>query len=320
MTGAGRTVVVWGLLGAYPFGGMTWQVLHHLEALRRLGCDVWYVEDSDAQVIDPVTYCPTFEVDRNVAFLRRRLDAIGLGDRWAFRPPGQEEVVLGLDRPALRRLYARADAALNVCGAQELRREHDSIPCKIYLQTDPVADQIAVARGEQHLIDELDQYTALFTYGETQSSAASVVPMERYEWHATRPPVIVDGWACTPASAGEALSTVANWTHSDRDVEWQGETYLWRKDQAFAPYLDLPARSPVPLELAVGAISQEARDDLRARGWRIRDSSSWTTPTRTGPSSAGPSVSSPRRRTSTSGRTAGGSATAAPATSPPAVP
>src|SRR4051794_29685686 len=29
-------VVVWGLLASYPFGGMTWQVLHHLAGLRRL--------------------------------------------------------------------------------------------------------------------------------------------------------------------------------------------------------------------------------------------------------------------------------------------
>jgi hypothetical protein len=35
-------LVVWGLLGSYPFGGMSWQVLHHLAGLRclgaRLGC------------------------------------------------------------------------------------------------------------------------------------------------------------------------------------------------------------------------------------------------------------------------------------------
>jgi hypothetical protein len=47
------TVVVWGLLAAYPFGGMTWQVLHHLAGLRALGFDVWYVEDSDRYVYDP---------------------------------------------------------------------------------------------------------------------------------------------------------------------------------------------------------------------------------------------------------------------------
>ena len=48
MTRDRGTVVVWGLLANSPFGGMTWQVLHHLEGFRRLGFDVWYVEDSDS--------------------------------------------------------------------------------------------------------------------------------------------------------------------------------------------------------------------------------------------------------------------------------
>ena len=37
-------IVVWGLLASAPFGGMIWQVFHHLVPLRRLGFDVWYVE------------------------------------------------------------------------------------------------------------------------------------------------------------------------------------------------------------------------------------------------------------------------------------
>ena len=48
-------VIVWGYLASYPFGGMTWQVLHYLAGLRNLGFDVWYVEDTDAEVRDPET-------------------------------------------------------------------------------------------------------------------------------------------------------------------------------------------------------------------------------------------------------------------------
>ena len=49
-------VVVWGLLASYPFGGMTWRVLHYLAGLRRLGIDVWYVEDSERAVYSATTY------------------------------------------------------------------------------------------------------------------------------------------------------------------------------------------------------------------------------------------------------------------------
>jgi hypothetical protein len=61
------TLVVWGLVGSFPFGGMTWQVLHHLVGFQRLGFDVWYVEDSDRYVFDPLTFSRTVEFEANVA-------------------------------------------------------------------------------------------------------------------------------------------------------------------------------------------------------------------------------------------------------------
>ena len=48
---------------------MTWQVLHHLVGLRRLGFDVWYVEDSDSLNTDPATYWPTMAYEPNLAYL-----------------------------------------------------------------------------------------------------------------------------------------------------------------------------------------------------------------------------------------------------------
>src|SRR6266487_2010187 len=42
---------------------------------------------------------------------------------------------------------AGADVLLNVCGATVLREEHLAIPCRIYLETDPVLPEIQAARG-----------------------------------------------------------------------------------------------------------------------------------------------------------------------------
>src|SRR5512141_2329790 len=71
-------VVVWGLLASYPFGGMAWQVLHYISGLRRLGFDVWYVEDSEQWVYDIQTYCRTPEYEPNVEYLDRYMRAVGL--------------------------------------------------------------------------------------------------------------------------------------------------------------------------------------------------------------------------------------------------
>ena len=39
-------MVVLGIMGRTPFAGVAWQVLHYLEGFRRLGCNVYYVEDT----------------------------------------------------------------------------------------------------------------------------------------------------------------------------------------------------------------------------------------------------------------------------------
>ena len=55
-------IVVYHLSVQLPFAGIIWQLLHHLIGFRRLGLDVYYVEDSNgAWFYDPVAglSCPT---------------------------------------------------------------------------------------------------------------------------------------------------------------------------------------------------------------------------------------------------------------------
>jgi hypothetical protein len=170
----------------------------------------------------------------------------------------------------LAQLYKEADAVLNLCGAQELRPNHQDIRYLVYLETDPVRNQISVANGNLQTIEMLAAYKALFTYGENLGAPDCGVPVERFCWQPTRPPVYVDWWATPTAPAtGAALTTVANWKHTHKDVSWQGETYYWSKHYEFLRFIDLPQRSPVPLELALGAISGDEASHMRSYGWRI---------------------------------------------------
>jgi hypothetical protein len=250
---------------------MTWQVLHHLVGIRRLGFDVWYVEDSDRPVYHPTTYWPTQEYRENVAYLARHMERIGLGERWIFRPPAQYATCCGArDLAGLHRLYREADAVLNLCGAQELRPEHQDIRCRVYLETDPVASQIGVAIGHQPTLDSLAAHHHLFTYGANLGAPDCLVPLERFHWHPTRPPVCLDWWAPTaPPAAEAALTTVANWKHTGRDIVWQGETYYWSKHYEFLRFVDLPSRAALPLELALGTLDTADRDMLLHHGWRL---------------------------------------------------
>ncbi len=142
-------LVVWGLLSAFPFGGMTWQVIHYLVGLRRLGYDVWYVEDSDRYSYRPADFQRTFEVAENARYLNDWMARIGMANRWVLRVPHGDRACLGaLDFDGLLALYRGSDAVLNLCGAQEPLPYHAEAGCRIYIQTDPVADQVAVANGD----------------------------------------------------------------------------------------------------------------------------------------------------------------------------
>jgi hypothetical protein len=263
------TIVVWGILARMPFGGVTWQALQHLVGFRRLGFDVWYVEDSHSQLYHPTTHCPTMEYEDNLAYLARWMERIGLPDRWIFRPPGSEDRVVGADSDFLAQLYRRADAVVNVCAAQEIRDEHAHIRRLVYLETDPVQVQVNVAHGDEPTIATLEAHHHHFTYGENLGHDDCLVPVGRHRWLPTRPPVVRDWWDTAGMAHREVFTTVANWAHSGKDVEWAGHAWHWSKDREFARCAALPRRVRWPLEIALGGAPGEAVDMLVGEGWRV---------------------------------------------------
>jgi hypothetical protein len=272
-------IVVWGMMARSPFGGMIWQVLHYLIPLRQLGFDVWYVEDSDELVYDPVTFDLTEDCGRNVQRLGQIMNGVGLGDRWVFRPPITKTFLGALDADGVLKLYADCEAAFNLCGAQEIRERHLSIRRRAYVETDPVLNQVAVAAGNQALMKQLDGYDFLFTYGENLGADDCLAPVERYDWKKTRPPVVLDWWrASGPPPPDSRLTSVANWKHSGKDIDWQGQTWRWSKHHNFLRFIDLPRDAALAMELAVGAIDQADRERLVENSWVASNSSQLESP------------------------------------------
>lgn len=265
------TVVVWGMLAAYPFGGMTWQALHYLAGLRQLGFDVWYVEDADNELLDPNTFWNTSNYSANVRYLAKYMEFLGLEDRWIFRPPGVQDKCLGShDLTGLAKLYKEANAIINLCGYHDLLPRHEDIGCLIYLQTDPMVDQVKVAQGEVQKIQQLDAYDYLFTYGENLGNSDCLVPIERYHWHPTRPPICVNWWFNDDLSTRKStITTISNWEHRENSIEWQGEKYYWRKDREFKKFIDLPTKSQLRFEMSLDRISNQEKAELIDHGWQV---------------------------------------------------
>lgn len=265
------TIIVFGILFWFPLAGVTYQFLHFLLGLRRLGYDPFYIEDSGRWIYDPKLNDLSPDATGNLNAVVPVLEAHGFKDRWAFRGKYPGGRCYGMTEEKILRLYREADAFLNVTGAQELREEHLACRRRVYVETDPVAAEIKVAQGDKATIAALAAHDTHFSYGGNFGQPDCRVPLERFKWQPTVQPVALDLWEnnCSKAN-GAAFNTIATWHNKGKDIVFNGEKYYWSKDREFKKILDLPARRGTPFELAVG-VDEKTRRRLTKNGWRITD-------------------------------------------------
>jgi hypothetical protein len=264
-------IIVFGILFWYPLAGVTFQFLHYLLGLRRLGYDPYYIEDSGRWIYDPQLNDLSPDASGNIAAVVPTLEAHGFGDRWAFRGNYPDGSCYGMTEEQILQLYRDADAFLNVTGAQELREEHMACRRRIYVETDPVAAQIKVAQGNEATIAALAAHQVHFSFGENFGAPDCKVPLKRFQWIPTRQPVILDLWSNSLPVDGRPYTTIATWENKGKDIVYERETYYWSKDREFMKIIDLPRRRAVPFELAIGQ-DEKAQQILRDNGWGWADS------------------------------------------------
>jgi hypothetical protein len=262
-------IIVFGILFWYPLAGVTYQFLHYLIGLRRLGYDPYYVEDSARWVYDPQLNDLSPDPSPNLAAVASVLEQHGFGDRWAYRGKYDGGECYGLSEPDLEQLYRDADAFLNVTGAQEIREEHLAIPRRIYVESDPFASQVKVASGDRDMIAMLDAHDTHFTFGENIGKPDCGIPVEKYNWLPTRQPVALELWN-PDASAGSRYTTITTWHNKGKNITYQGDTFYWTKDREFERVLEIPRLCTVDFELST-SVPPDVHELLTGHGWHLSD-------------------------------------------------
>jgi hypothetical protein len=155
-----------------------------------------------------------------------------------------------------------ADLLLNFCsdlpGVHHFRRS-------AFVDIDPGLTQIWIVSA-QICLERHDLY---FTIGETVGQPGARFPDAGLKWHYTPPPVSLHAWPVTRAPGSAAYTTVTNWWREW--VQYDGESYDNAKRAGFLPFLDLPRRTQIPLELAIVAGAHDDRAMLETGGWRVED-------------------------------------------------
>jgi hypothetical protein len=260
-------VLVFGILFWYPLAGVTFQFLHYLVALRRLGYDVYYVEDSGRWVYDPRINDLSPDASGNVDLVAPVLAAHGLANRWVFRGNYEGGRCFGKSEQELLEFYRTADAFLNVTAAQELRDEHLAIPRRVYVESDPFSAQVKAATGDVSTQRMLAAHDTHFTFGESVGRPECSLPTAGVTWLPTRQPVATELWRDHAVQPGDAFTTITTWHNKGKDLDYRGDTYYWTKDREFGKVIDLPRHRPGSFELAVG-VDDDAGALLDGNGWR----------------------------------------------------
>lgn len=261
-----------------PFAGVAWQVLHYLEGFRRLGHEVFYLEDTQEWPYDPVAESVCDDAGPAVEYVAALMARCSLERSWCYCDVASGGVY-GCSERQLKQTLAAADVLLNLSAVTVLREEHMRIPVRVYLETDPVAPQLEIAKGYRFTLELLAAHTHHLTYGENFGAPDCGVPLGRFDYWPTRPPVVLDWWEQSNSTndnlarglpVDRPFTTIANWRQRGKDIVWRGRLLTWSKDVQFMPYLALAHRVGVPIELALAGANAETVSLLRAAGWRVR--------------------------------------------------
>jgi hypothetical protein len=270
-------IVLLGMMTKMPVAGVVWQTAHYLVGLRRLGYDVYYVE---AHARTPSMFMERGDDDgtaRAAAFIDSVMRRFGFSGRWAYHALHDGGRCFGMSDSALKELYGSAALLINLHGGTMPLPEHYETGRLVYLETDPVQLQIELYEENPETAAFLEPHCAFFTFGENYGNADCGLPVSsRFEFKATRQPVVMDFWEDLPHGAThgvhpEAFTTIGNWQQPWREVVFGGQTYSWSKHHEFMKVIDLPRRVPrQAFELALSSYGPEDEAMLRSHGWRVR--------------------------------------------------
>lgn len=271
-------IIVGGLVGQYPLGGVAWDYFHYVLGLHELGHDVYYHEDTWVWPFDPVKGHPTDDPQYTVNFIRDSFDryAPHLSHRWHYLL--LHEKSFGMSRAEFGEVARTADVFLNVSGACFFPDELNPTCRKVFLDTDPGYNQIMLSerfpwsQNVDRWCAQVEAHDVHLTYAENIHGEDCAIPRMHFDWRPTRCVATLAPWNTVkdrrpPEDA--AFTTVMTWNWFAGKLEYKGVEYE-QKVREFEKFRDLPRRTVVPLALCVGG-HKTPFEQIRRDGWRVID-------------------------------------------------
>jgi hypothetical protein len=266
-------------VATYPFGGVFWDYMQYLLGLHRLGHDVWYIEDTGKWCYDPRACTFVEDSSYNVQYLARQLALLepALRERWFYRDPTGQ--TFGRTWKDVKSFCRSADLFIHISASCRMREEYFAARRVAFIDSDPMYTQASIppyldgtiSDESRARVDMLRQHDVFFTFAENIGAPDCLIPAELFHWLPTRQPVVLECFeqAALPLAARRrVLTTVASWEPTESGPVIHGVTYRGKSTE-FERFIDLPAHSVLPLELALSGTVPI--DRLQTHGWKVRE-------------------------------------------------
>jgi hypothetical protein len=260
-------IVVAGALANKPGnGGAAWTRLSWALGLKRLGCDVYFVEQIGADA----------RTDAAVDWFTQVTGAFGLAGTSALIADDRNGAsTVGVPLKDLVDVAEAADLLVNISG----HLTHDALKprfrSRAFIDLDPGYTQYWHAQGLAE--DRLRNHHAYFTVGVNIGTAGCEVPVGNIAWQPIRQPVVLDEWPVCALDTSEThegprFTTIASWRGPYGRVTHDGRT-LGVKAHEFRKFVALPTMTGHAFEIALDVDPADGQDvdALQRHDWRVVD-------------------------------------------------
>jgi hypothetical protein len=274
--GSSLRIVVAGLVGAYPVGGVAWDYLQYPIGLARLGHDVIYHEDTWTWPFDPRQNARVETASYSADFLRGFFEryAPQLANRWHYRHLSSES--FGMSHSQFLRYAQSADLFLNVSAANPIPVDLAPACVTAFLDTDPGYNQIVLSErpewseNVERWFHDFKAHTCHLTYAENIGQADCLTPQLGVRWIPTRMPIVLSFWNdLSEAAEGTPWSTVMTWNDFRGRLVFGGREY-GSKSMEFSRIRSLPSKTSTAVRIAIGGSAAPVQE-LMKDGWRVLD-------------------------------------------------
>lgn len=278
MPGSRLRIIVTGLAGLYPVGGVAWDYLQYPMGFARLGHDVYYHEDSWSWPYHPVEKTYTADPGYSVKYIGDFFKSYAprLNSRWHYLHLHEQS--FGMERAAFDEVAATADLFLNVSGSCMIPENLSPRCVKVFLDTDPgynqimLSEKLAWSENVERWCASVAAHDRHFTYAENIHGADCIAPKMDFKWKTTRMPVVLDLWSGLARKRPQGVgpwTTIMTWNAFKGKLVYKGVEYA-SKGAEFEKLMDLPRHVDVPLKVAVGGVTAPL-DRLAECGWQVMD-------------------------------------------------